>query len=199
MAATGLLFGAALFSIFFTVSSAPYYLEADEFAEKMLLEDERVISRSNSKNDYNLLLKKGERVTMKFCLNVEAFVKVRNICWANDGWLDTVVVKINDKTIGNFSTNDNSNWGELWNKLYESGPVGDELNLPSGQHSLTLEVPEADTYGLEIDNVILEVDGKLADQGLACIDATDDTETDVKDVADENKDDDNGYDLTLRN
>ncbi|XP_046355960.2 uncharacterized protein LOC124134909 [Haliotis rufescens] len=194
MAAMVLLRGAAFLAFFYTASSAPYFLEADEFAETLKVEDDmsRVMSRTISQNDRNLWLKKGESVTMKFCLDVEAFVKIRNIFWANDGWLDTIVIKINDKPIGNFSTNDNSNWGELWNTLSESGPVGDEINLPSGEHTLTLEVPEADFYGVEIDKVILEVDGMLTDQGLACIDAKD--EADDLDVGDMKTEDKTGHD-----
>ncbi|ESO85405.1 hypothetical protein LOTGIDRAFT_154901 [Lottia gigantea] len=124
-------------------------------------------SRSEASNQQTLQLSEDDKATYEFCLTESALVKVKNIRYSNDGGTDRIDVIVNDDTIGSFQTTGEANNGQNWNVFRSSGEVG-QSQMNSGRHKLYVKVDTADQYGVEIDNIQLEVNNNDDQDTINC-------------------------------
>jgi hypothetical protein len=82
-------------------------------------------------------------------------LQVLNVVYTNDGLSDTITLYIDGQNVGSFDTKAQSNHGHLWNEPVSSGPIGEEVYLSSGDHTVKLTVTKMGKYGIEIDRTIL--------------------------------------------
>jgi hypothetical protein len=102
-------------------------------------------------------LHNGESVTWNFNLQSPCSYRWR-VRYSNDnfGPLETVNILLDEVSIGSFSALDTGDFGHGWNAfLNESSPQ--IVNVPAGPHELKISVTGGDGFGVEIDELVLEL------------------------------------------
>ena len=92
-------------------------------------------------------------------------LRVLNVEYTNDGRSDTLALYVDGQLVRSFDTKAQTNHGHLWNEPVTSGPIGDEIILSTGNHTIKLVATTVDEYGIEVDRIILELictDGKCS-------------------------------------
>jgi len=102
----------------------------------------------------------GQTVWFDITLLSACFFRVLTLFYSNDGERDTISIDLNNRTIGNFTTQQRSNNGKFWNDFKESGAIGRTNSLDPNEASvyrLTIRVSSTDGYGVELDRVIQDM------------------------------------------
>lgn len=114
--------------------------------------------RSGASGNFTVLFNAGDLVHIEFCLRVVSSVSVRNVIYSNDGPGDAIAATIDGENIGSLRTPRFERGGDGWNVFRSSGPLDGKLELGVGRHVLTITATDADRWGVEIDNVLFNVD-----------------------------------------
>lgn len=142
----------------------PFTIEAESIA----MEHESIV-RTMASATRSSPFRAGDILRVDFCLRKNTTVTLSNIRFSNDGDKDVVDVDMDGEDLGSFASHSNSNFGHNWNKFDYSGQIGEPRILWPGRHVVTLTFRSTDSYGIEIDSVILLVDDEsLKDDFLRC-------------------------------
>ena len=114
-----------------------------------------LIFRSAASGGYVVNRRQDEYIIWHFNTNTSCEVVISGIYYSNDGGPDTIELKVDDSSIGHFTTTAVSQEGNQWNTFRSSGTVGNPVTLSEGQHALKLTVTMADEFGVDIDKVTL--------------------------------------------
>ncbi|XP_067661515.1 uncharacterized protein [Haliotis asinina] len=102
-------------------------------------------------------LHEGETLSFPFCLRQETNVTVKSVGYSNDGGSDEIIISIGKVYLGSLTSVEQFGGGALWNTFKTSGQVGAPILLGSGIHRIRLKVTRSDKYGVEVDNILLDV------------------------------------------
>ncbi|XP_067671920.1 uncharacterized protein [Haliotis asinina] len=142
----------------------PFIIEAETVAK-----ERESIFRTQASAMRSSPFHTGDILRVDFCLRKNTSVTLANIRFSNDGDKDIVDVAMDGEYLGSFSSYSNSNFGFNWNKYHYSGHIGKQRTLWPGRHVVTLSFRSTDTYGIEIDSLILIVDDdSLKDDFFRC-------------------------------
>ena len=119
---------------------------------------ENSIPRSQASNNYTVLMKKHETVRINFCIRLKSVVSIINIVYSNDGPSDEITATLNGENMGSFIGSPYDGSGKGWNLFRSSGRLPGRVVLTTGQHVLVLNASKADRYGIELDNLFLDID-----------------------------------------
>lgn len=113
--------------------------------------DGQVMTRSAASGGQTVLLRDGESRTLSVKVPERAQYGL-NVRYSNDnsGPLEVVDVSVDGALVGQFSPKDTGDRGEGWNIFEESEVIG-PLDLPPGDHQLTLAIRDGDGFGVELD------------------------------------------------
>ncbi|XP_067670926.1 uncharacterized protein [Haliotis asinina] len=174
------LFGVFLLASFVAVGlGVSVSLEAESFAGK--LDPNRTIFRSEASNVRNVLLYMDESIDMTFCLGSEDTIQIENLYYSNDGTEDRFVLELDGKIIADVTGTTDSDFGNKWNTISETGRIGEKISVGSGAHTLRVVVDAQDRskddgYGAELDRVVLDV---ANNSDLSCPETSTDSQTTV--------------------
>jgi hypothetical protein len=105
------------------------------------------------------LLHVGEAVTLTTTLPASAAYSI-TVRYSNDSYeapLEEVEVYVDGGAIGSLTAQDTGDWGYGWNIFLWSPVIGSQpVQLSAGSHTITLRVRTGDSYGVEIDCVLLQ-------------------------------------------
>ena len=132
----------------------------------------KTMVRSAASGGRTFFIKLGDELHYSLKIKSNCSISVGNCQYSTDSPLpDTVNISLASINIGSFTTTTQEGDGHLWNVFKDSGPVGQHLQLPSGQYDLVLFLTmDPDDLGVEIDKTTLNFNCD-ADPGL--IEATD--------------------------
>ena len=82
---------------------------------------------------------------------------ILNVRYSNDGPSDNITVWLDGEYVDRFETVNHKKEGAFWNKIVESGLLGNTKALTAGNHTLNVSVSSVDVHGVEIDEVIVDV------------------------------------------
>ena len=119
---------------------------------------ESTIPRSQASNNHTVVMKKHETVRIHFCLRVKSAITIVNIVYSNDGPADEVHAILDGESMGSFIGSPFDGGGIGWNLFRSSGQLPGRVVLSTGPHVLVLNVTRSDEYGVEIDNLFLDID-----------------------------------------
>lgn len=140
--------------IFLRVCCAKLFnIEIERFGPK-----EKSIPRSQASNNFTILMKKHETVRIIFCLRLRSAISIINIVYSNDGPEDEIQAFLDGENMGSFISSPYDGAGKGWNLFRSSGRLPGRVWLNSGPHTLVLNVTSADSYGIEVDNMFLDID-----------------------------------------
>lgn len=123
----------------------------------------RLKYRKNAEDLATIWLFKDEELHIYFHMANDAVIDVLDVRYSNDGGIDTIVLSLDDKQLGEFKTVQHFGWGDLWNMFESSGPLGGHQHIKAGEHKLTISIIEGDKYGVEIDYIRFNVHGSTVD------------------------------------
>ncbi|CAC5413946.1 unnamed protein product [Mytilus coruscus] len=123
-----------------------------------------IMRRSAASTTRSVLLFQGQTVKYKICIDTAITIDIQELVYSNDGKSDLIVIKIDDKIIGSFSTMPVSGHGLEWNNFRTSGIIGKGIRLDSGIHEVEISVVSADKFGVELDYMSFSVETLLPDQ-----------------------------------
>ena len=110
--------------------------------------------RGGTSNKLTVRLNEDQYIIWGFVTESSCMLQVLNVEYTNDGLSDTITLYVDGQLVGSFDTRAQSNNGHLWNEPVTSGPIGDEIMLSTGNHTIKL-VTRMDEYGIEVDRIIL--------------------------------------------
>ena len=119
---------------------------------------ENSIPRSQASDNYTVLMKKHETVRISFCLRVKSAITIVNIVYSNDGPADEIQAILDGENMGSFIGSPYDGAGRGWNLFRSSGRLPGRVVLNTGPHVLVLNATRSDRYGVEIDNLFLDID-----------------------------------------
>ena len=133
-----------------------------------------VIPRSNASNGKVVHMLHDHIVRYEMCVHLPLEISIKDIVYSNSvsaGSVgDEVTVYLDDKKMGTFRTDDPAAtiYSE-WNDFKSSGPIGGTYFLDYGRHLLTIWATEADSFGLELDVINLDVgNATISNPHLEC-------------------------------
>ena len=96
-------------------------------------------------------------------------IQVENIRYSNDGPSDTLFLQINNRPIrnGTFRTFESWGGGHEWNVFHNTGPIGKPIDLPEGEHTLSLQAV-TDRWGVEYDRIAINAENQNELVALLC-------------------------------
>ncbi|XP_067659872.1 uncharacterized protein [Haliotis asinina] len=151
------LLSVAVAAVSLQMGQAIVRIQLDEVAIQNGYPSCRLMPRSNATNLQNVWMFQGEGLVLNLCLENPAVVSLEDFIYSNDGWQDAVLVSIDNKPLGEVKTHDTSFEGELWNIFSGTGPLGEQVSLQEGAHTLKVSVTQADKWGVELDALVLRV------------------------------------------
>lgn len=111
----------------------------------------------------------GDEILLRLCASQNLSIQVANINYSNDGLSDTVLVRIDGKDLGQFESHFNSDWGNLWEKPLESGPIGGLSDISPGSHEILIKVMHSlDCYGVELWSMQISADADIDAANFWC-------------------------------
>ena len=146
-----------LFILLHSCCAKLFTVEIERFGPR-----ENSIPRSQASNNFTVVMKPHDIVRMHFCLRAKSAVTIVNIVYSNDGPADEIHAILDGETMGSFIGSPYDGQGRGWNLFRSSGPLPGRMVLGTGPHVLVLNVTRSDQYGIEIDNLFLDID----DMGL---------------------------------
>ena len=114
--------------------------------------------RSRASGGISVLLYEGQTITEIILIhntNDECSLKLQNVVYSNDGISDDVTVSINGTKLGSFKSEPRSEQGEGWNNFQVRAGFSTEEKLTDSLYNISLDVTQADEYGIEIDTLTL--------------------------------------------
>ena len=127
-----------------------------------------IIHRGGASNKQTVRLNTGQYISWGFVTDSSCRLQVSNVVYTNDGVSDTITVYVDSQGVGSFNTSE-SNHGYSWSESVSSGPIGDEIQLSSGDHTIKLvAIAEVDEYSVEIDIITLRMSCELSDSEGSC-------------------------------
>mmetsp|Transcript_33927 Transcript_33927/g.44756 ORF Transcript_33927/g.44756 Transcript_33927/m.44756 type:complete len:185 (+) Transcript_33927:48-602(+) len=133
------------------VSSTIHQLEAEDFKDEGELR-----SRSAASNQKTVWLHEEESIQFGFEVLSKCNISLTNVVYSNDGSSDIIEFSVNGITRGEFQTAGQSNGGYDWNVMRESGTIFNSVSVSAGQNILTLNILSADSYGVEVDYILID-------------------------------------------
>lgn len=125
--------------------------------------------RSGASGNFTVHFHHGDLVHIEFCLRVASSVTIWNIIYSNDGPADTIGFSIDGQYVGTFNTSIFQNDGKGWNAFKHSGPIAGKVTLDVGKHVLAIQATQSDKWGVEIDNVLFNIDDNvLSYEDIVC-------------------------------
>jgi hypothetical protein len=118
--------------------------------------DGRVVPRSNASGRETVWLRSGQSRILPFQLVAGARYGL-TVRYSNDnfGPTETVTVRIDNVSVGQFDAADTGGQGYGWDQFRTSNLTG-EIDLEAGSHQVVVSVSGGDGYGIEIDSVTLD-------------------------------------------
>ena len=122
--------------------------------------------RSFASGKRTALLREGEEIIFELQLHisdVECSMELVSLTYSNDGDGDIVEVFINKHLIKSFESYAESNNGSNWNKFRTKTVFSSKstVSISNGLSTLRVLAANADSYGVEIDKLSLELDCPL--------------------------------------
>ena len=117
------------------------------------------IFRAPASNGITVLLKNGNRIEYTFRIGAtpSCSVTVANVAYSNEGLADTIILSIDNTTVGSFESIEQTG-GNVSYTVNNTGIIlGNPADLFSGEHSLSVQVTSAGDDGVEIDRTIMSV------------------------------------------
>ena len=128
-----------------------------------------VVRRSDASNFRAVSSRAGDIFRFQFCLSSASRVRIDDIRYSNDGHSDTfVLLNIDGKEIAKIETVQKFRQGNGWNDFVSLDKPLDYFVAEAGMHILSLQVIEADIFGVEIDNIVLSIDNKDDINAIRC-------------------------------
>lgn len=148
-------------------------------AEKFVLEAEdalfdggrnmAIVHRSEASNLKAVSSRKGDIFRFHFCLSSANKVRIEDVRYSNDGHSDTfVLLDVDGRHIARIESVPRFLKGMGWNDFISLDKPLDYFVSSAGMHTLTLEILEADAFGVEIDNVVLSVANEANIDSFKC-------------------------------
>ncbi|XP_071131336.1 uncharacterized protein [Mytilus edulis] len=137
------------------------HIEIEDFSD---FDVSKIMRRSGASTSRTVLLFQGQTIKYKICIDTAIIVDIQELVYSNDGKSDFIVIKIDDKIIGSFSTVAVSSNGRAWNNFRTSGIIGKGIRLDSGVHEVEISVVSADSFGVELDYMTFSVETLLPDK-----------------------------------
>ncbi|VDI16983.1 Hypothetical predicted protein [Mytilus galloprovincialis] len=143
------------------------HIEIEDFSD---FDVSKIMRRSGASTSRTVLLFQGQTIKYKICIDTTIIIDIQELVYSNDGKSDFIVIKIDDKIIGSFSTMAISSNGRAWNNFKTSGIIGKGIRLDSGVHEVEISVVSADSFGVELDYMTFSVETLLPDkEPLKCV------------------------------
>lgn len=111
--------------------------------------------RGGTSNKLTVRLSEGQYIIWGFVTESSCMLQVLSVEYTNDGLSDTITLYVDGQKVGSFDTKSQSDHGLLWNEPVSSGPIGNQITLSSGDHTVKLAATKMDKYGIEVDRVTL--------------------------------------------
>ena len=111
--------------------------------------------RGGTSNKLTVRLSEGQYIIWAFVTESSCMLQVLNVEYTNDGLSDIIALFVDSQNIGSFVTKSQSDHGHLWNEPVSSGPIGKEITLSSGDHTIKSAATKMDKYGIEVDKLTL--------------------------------------------
>ena len=110
--------------------------------------------RSEASDGLTVLIQLEDELRHSMTIESNCSIGVGNVRYSTDGpESNTVNIILYNTNLGSFNTVSQAGNGHLWNVFKDSGPVGQQLQLPPGHYNLVLELlVSVDDIGVEIDN-----------------------------------------------
>lgn len=137
------------------------HIEIEDFSD---FDVSKIMRRSGASTSRTVLLFQGQTIKYKICIDTAIIIDIQELVYSNDGKSDFIVIKIDDKIIGSFSTMAVSSFGRAWNNFKTSGIIGKGIRLDSGVHEVEISVVSADSFGVELDYMTFSVETLLPDK-----------------------------------
>ncbi|KAL3877042.1 hypothetical protein ACJMK2_034798 [Sinanodonta woodiana] len=147
------------------IQAIPDVLEAEN---AVFFEGKQVIPRSEASGQATLKMKKGQTVSIEFCLMKHSEIEVQNVWYSNDGESDLIALTVDNKKLGKVLTETLNKDGAGWNIFKPSGSLGSIIYLSEGRHQLSLYIEKGDEYGVEIDKIELFLHNGKQEHSLDC-------------------------------
>ena len=126
-----------------------------------------IMSRSAASYGHTVrFTRKGQFLYWVLVTQSTCNIDILDVLYTNDGPSDNLTVYLDENFIGSFQTVEHSREGVYWNKIVESGLIGQTTVLQQGNHTLSISVVTVDIYGVEIDKITI---GVLCDDDLCSI------------------------------
>ena len=117
----------------------------------------RTMPRSAASGGYNVWLHQSQYIRHTFTTTAQCSVSIFDVYYSNDGSSDTLEFKINRNYVTSFRSVSHTSYGNFWNVILQSGSLGSPARLDPGTHQLEVRAARADSYGVEIDRVVLQL------------------------------------------
>ncbi|KAL3877040.1 hypothetical protein ACJMK2_034796 [Sinanodonta woodiana] len=147
------------------IQSSPDVLEAEN---AVFFEGKQVIPRSEASGQATLKMKKGQTVSIEFCLMMHSEIEVHNVWYSNDGESDLITITVDNKKMGEVLTEPLYKDGAGWNIFKPSETLDHFIYLSEGRHQLSLYIEKGDEYGVEIDKIELFLHNGKEEHSLDC-------------------------------
>ncbi|XP_071110611.1 uncharacterized protein [Haliotis cracherodii] len=149
----------------FVLSQALFYVGAVVFkieAEDIALGPAQGNVMLRSKASHYKTLLRGEfdkgALQQTFCLKKSANFSILDVRYSNDGHTkDLFEVLIDGRSCGKKYTQPDTNYGHVWNDFKSTGPFDNVLPVEAGVHTLKVIVRECDKFGMEFDEIMVEI------------------------------------------
>lgn len=142
-----------LVSSFQNAASKLFTFEVENFSPNAMR-----MPRSGASGNFTVLFKENDFIHIEFCLRVPSTVIVKNVIYSNDGPSDTFRATLDEQEIGSFKTSTYKAGGNGWNLFKSSSQLPGKIKLDIGRHVLTIKATQSDTWGVEIDYILLSID-----------------------------------------
>ena len=128
-----------------------------------------VVKRYGASNFRAVSSRSGDIFRFQFCLSSASRMRIDDVRYSNDGYSDTfVLLNVDGNEIAKIETVQRFRQGNGWNDFVSLDKPLDYFVAEAGMHILSLHVVEADTFGVEIDNIALSVDNQDDNSTIKC-------------------------------
>ena len=156
--------------LFGTTSGSKFILEAEDAIVNGRLASHNIVPRSKASNQKSVISREGDVFKFEFCLPSARKVHIDDVRYSNDGHSDTfVLLAVDNQRIATIDTVQRYWDGRGWNDFISLDKPLEFFIQNEGKHTLTLEIIKADSFGVEMDNVVLTVDGEIDVDLFRCI------------------------------
>ena len=128
-----------------------------------------IIPRSRASSQRSVGSREGDVFRFEFCLSSARKIRIDDVRYSNDGHSDTLVLlNVDNKHIATLETIQRFYFGMGWNEFVSLRKPLDYFVSSEGKHTLTLKIVKADQFGVEVDSVVLTVEGETDEDAFKC-------------------------------